>query len=313
MTVVVTGTLGYDYIMDFPGKFVDRIMPDKLHQISLSFLVNKMTKQMGGTAGNIAYTLKLLGIDPTLISAAGNDFGPYADFLTSHAIDISHIKTASDLATGSYFVVTDQNDNQIGSFYSGATQYAQDLSVNLDPKPDLVVISPTDPVAMKKYADECIANSLPYLFDPAFQIDAFTAEELTNYISHAQIFIGNDYEVALVEKKIGQITCPMIITTLGEKGSTIKTADRLLTIPIATPTQLVDPTGAGDSFRGGFLAGYLRKLDLQTCGQIGALAAAYVVENYGTTTHNYFAREFCQRYFDNFHTQLVLDPMTTTK
>src|SRR3989338_9034061 len=176
ITVVVTGTLGFDYIMDFPGKFADRIMPDKIHQISLSFLVDTLKKQFGGTAGNIAYTLKLLGVYPLIVAPAGNDFGPYQNFLLKHGIDISGISIRKDVATSSYFVITDKDDNQIGSFYLGASKYAKNLSVfNNKIKPDFVVLAPAEPEAMKKYVLECRKHKLPYLYDPAFQIGTFTS------------------------------------------------------------------------------------------------------------------------------------------
>src|SRR3989339_568335 len=203
ITVVVTGTLGFDYIMDFPGKFADRIMPDKIHQISLSFLVDTLKKQFGGTAGNIAYSLKLLGIEPLIVAPAGNDFEPYKNFLVSHRIDTSGILVGKDTATSSYFVITDQADNQIGSFYLGATKYAKKLSViNNKNRPNFVVLAPTEPEAMKKYVVECRKNQLPYLYDPAFQIGAFSKDDLLNGINGAKILIGNDYEISLIEKKL---------------------------------------------------------------------------------------------------------------
>lgn len=313
MGAVVTGTLGYDYIMDFPGRFSDRIMPDKIHKISLSFLVDKLDKQMGGTAGNIAYTLNLLGIAPTILAPAGNDFGPYKHHLSQKKISTKHIKIYNDVTTGSYFVVTDQDDNQIGSFYTGATRYASQLRISgIKPKPTFAILAPTDPLAMLSYARECQQHKIPYLFDPAFQIESFSKADLLNTISHAQIFIGNDYEISLVEKKLGitytQLTklVPVLITTLGAKGSLIESGRERIVIKPAKPQNVSDPTGAGDAFRGGFIAGLLRGLDLQTCGQMGSLAAVYTVEKYGTITHGYTKPEFIKRYQDNFDHRLVL-------
>lgn len=226
-TVVVTGTLGFDYIMDFPGKFADRIMPDKIHKISLSFLADTLKKQFGGTAGNIAYSLKLLGLEPKIIAPAGNDFEPYRKFLQKHGIDTSGILIKKDVATSSYFVITDKDDNQIGSFYLGASKYAKNLSVaDSNIKPDFVVLAPVEPKAMKKYVTECRKYKLPYLYDPAFQIGAFTADDLLKGISGAKILIGNDYEISLIEDKL-KINhfellelCPIVITTLGSPKST---------------------------------------------------------------------------------------------
>ncbi len=307
--IVVTGSLGFDYIMDFSGKFADRIMPDKAHKISLSFLVDSLKKQFGGTAGNIAYSLNLLGVKPTILAPAGNDFQPYAAFLKKNGIATNTISIHNDVTTGSYFVVTDQEDNQIGSFYKGALVYANQLTI---PKARFTIISPTDPSAMKKYVKECRAQNIPYLYDPAFQIGDFSAEELKEGIEGSAIFIGNDYEIALVEQKLGVThtellkMAKIVVTTLGAKGSCIETTEQKIEVGIATPKNISDPTGAGDAYRGGFLAGYLRGLDLKTCGQMGAVASVYTVEQYGTMTHTYSQKEFCTRYTENFGTQLIL-------
>lgn len=320
MNVVVTGSLGYDYIMDFPGRFADRIMADNIHKISLSFLVDKLSKQFGGTAGNIAYTLKLLGVEPFILSAAGNDFAPYKKFLISKRISTTHIKEYKDVSTGSYFVITDKDDNQIGSFYAGAMKYAKELSLTPG---DFVVIAPNDPKAMKQYVKECRKNNFSYLYDPAFQIGNFTADELREGIEGAKILIGNDYEIDLIQDKLGithedlRVCGPIVVTTLGPKGSVIETRYESIGIKPAKPKNTSDPTGAGDAYRAGFLAGYLRALnsrpgleagalrpglsgdDLQVCGQMGSVAAVYTVEQYGTQTHSFTKKEFCARYREN--------------
>lgn len=323
MNAVVTGTLAYDYIMDFPGRFADRIMPEKIHKLSLSFLVDKLNKQFGGTAGNIAYTLKLLGLEPLIVSAAGNDFAAYKAFQKKHGISTKYIREYRDVGTGSYFVVTDQDDNQIGSFYTGATRYTKELSVG-DALQDLVlkgspfvVIAPTEPVAMKKYVKECRKLQLPYLYDPAFQIAAIPAGDLKEGITGAQILIGNDYEITLIEEKLAisheelRVMVPIVITTLGSKGSVIETRKESIHIKPAKPKNTSDPTGAGDAFRAGFLAGYVRAMnsrpaleltgdELLVCGQMGSVAAVYTVETYGTQTHSFSKKAFIQRYKENF-------------
>lgn len=319
MEVIVTGSLGYDYIMDFPGRFAERIMPDKIHKLSLSFLVDKLSKQFGGVAGNIAYTLKLLGIDPLVVACTGNDFSPYKKHLMKHQIRTSQIKEYKDESCSLYSVVTDQDDNQIGSFYVGAMKYAKNLSLQgstlhsrVEPSRNFAILAPTDPAAMKKYVKECRDLNLPYLYDPAFQIAAFTADELKEGIEGAAIFIGNDYEIALVEERMGisheelLTLTPIVITTLGAKGSVVETRKESIHIKPAKPKNTSDPTGAGDAFRAGFLAGYLRKLDLATCGQMGSVAAVYTVEKYGTQTHTFTKKEFCRRYEDNFGSSITL-------
>jgi adenosine kinase len=293
--------------MDFAGRFADRIMPEKIHALSLSFLVDTLSKQFGGTAGNIAYTLKLLGVEPFVLSPAGNDFAPYKKFLQKHKITTKYIAVHDSVSTGAYFVMTDQKSNQIGSFFLGATKYAKDLKVaNVKTKPSLVILAPTEPKAMIAYAKECRAKKLPYMYDPAFQIGNFTPEELREAIEGAHILIGNDYEIALIEQKLEIsheeliVMVPVLITTMGIKGSIIETRNDAMHVKPANPVDSSDPTGAGDAYRAGFIAGYLQGFDLQVCGQMGSVAAVYTVEKYGTQTHEFTKKEFIARYKANF-------------
>ncbi len=313
MRVLVTGTLGYDYIMDFPGRFADRIMVDKIHKISLSFLVDRLNKQLGGTAGNIAYTLRLLEVNPIILAPAGRDFGEYKQFLKKHDISTRSIPIHRDTTMGTYFVVTDREDNQIGSFFSGANRYAKDLSIEkYNADGTLVIIAPTEPAAMTKYVGECRRLGVPYIFDPAFQIGTFSVDELRTGIEGAQILIGNDYEIELIQDKLTIsheeliVMVPVLITTLGKKGSIIETRHDAMHVKPAKPKNESDPTGAGDAYRAGFIAGYMRRFDLQVCGQMGSVAAVYTVEKYGTMTHRFTKKEFEKRYRENFGSNLSL-------
>jgi len=301
MNVVVTGSLSYDFIMDFSGRFADRIMPDKIHKISLSFIVDTLNKQFGGTAVNQAYTLKLLGMEPLIVTAAGNDFEEYFKFLKKHKIPIAGISVFKDEPCSSYHVVTDTDDNQIGSFYIGASRYNDRLKIPNNA--DFVIIGPTDPKAMIQYVNQCKGKK--YLYDPAFQIGNFSAEELRAGISNAEILIGNDYEIALMKRKV-DISVPILVTTLGSKGSVIETKKESIYIKPAKPKNVSDPTGAGDAYRAGFIAGYLRGLSLQACGQMGSVAAVYTVEKYGTQTHTFTKKEFISRYKKNFGQTVIL-------
>lgn len=311
MNVVVTGSLGFDYIMDFAGRFADRIMPEKIHVLSLSFLVEHLSKQFGGTAGNIAYTLKLLGLDPLIVAPVGNDFHPYKTFLESKKIQTKHIAVHNNVSTSAYFVMTDKADNQIGAFFVGATKYAKNLTIPRDRKA-FVVLTATDPLAMKKYVKECRLLNLPYLYDPAFQVAMFSAEELREGISGAQILIGNDYEIALIKEKLEisheelVMMVPILITTLGGKGSIIETRHDSIGVAAAKPKNMSDPTGAGDAYRAGFLAGFLRKFPLDVCGRMGSVAAVYTVEKYGTQTHTFTKKEFIKRYIENYGKTITL-------
>jgi adenosine kinase len=271
--------------------------------------------------------LKLLGIDPIIFSSAGNDFQIYKEFLEKNKISTNFIKIFSKETTGSYFVVTDQEDNQIGSFYQGATIYNKDLSIKniYSSNPDsnrgekltlktnhFVIISPNEPKAMIRYVNECIKLKLPYMYDPAFQIDSFQIKDLKEAIVHSQIFIANDYEMTLVEKKLTISHQELIkltkicITTLGSKGSIIESGSQKTQIVPAKPKNVSDPTGAGDAYRSGFLAGFLRGFDLKTCGQMGSIAAVYTVEKYGTQTHSYSIKDFLLRYQKNYGEKLKI-------
>lgn len=309
--ITVTGSLGYDYILNFSGRFVDRIMPDKIHQISLGFLAEKMSKQLGGTAGNIAYSLKLLGLQPTIVACVGSDGQELLSFFKQNNLAIDYIQVVKSELTGTYFVVTDREDNQIGAFYQGATIRADKL--NLPTESDFVVVSPTKPEAMVKYVEECIRNNISFLYDPAFQIEQFSPEQLRRGIEFGQIVIGNDYEIQLIKKKTGWSQAKLakmagiMVTTLGSQGAVIEQGGQKIKIKPARAQAVLDPTGAGDAFRGGFLAGFMRGLDLKTCGQMGAVAAVYTVEKYGTVTHSYTRTQFQKRYLENYHAALNLN------
>jgi len=313
MNIVVTGSLGYDYIMDFSGKFADRIKPDNIHKISLSPLVDTLKKQFGGTAGNIAYSLKLLGLEPMIQSSLGNDALPYTEFLIKHHMNTAYISVQKKVVSGTYFVVTDQEDSQIGAFYKGALAYNNMLSLKKIREPfSFVMIAPNEKKAMIQYVKECMYLKKPYLYDPAFQIGDFSKSELLEGITHAAIVIGNDYEIDLLLDKLGISKKKLIsmtsilVTTLGGKGSRIETKTETIHVKPAKVKNTSDPTGAGDAYRGGFLAGFLRGYDLRTCGQMGSVSAAYTVEQYGTMTHSYTKKQFIERYMKNFHAALVL-------
>ncbi len=321
--ITVTGSLAFDHIMDFPGKFSDHIMPDKIHQINLSFLVNTLTKQKGGTAGNIAYNLALLKIPVGIVGMTGVDFPDYAQFLQNAGVDISKIQTAQNNLTSSAFIMTDKADNQITAFYPGAMEFADKLSLQ-GITTDLVVISPNNPQAMVNFSKQCQTLKIPYVLDPGMQLPALSPGDLREMLNGAEILIGNDYEISLLKEKLMLDDKQMLdqvkilITTLGEKGSVVQTGDlpdspsRSQSPPgrwqinAAKPTVVVDPTGAGDAYRAGFLTGYSKNLDLKTCAQMGAITSCYAIEKYGTTNHSFTVQEFCDRYKSNFGETLSL-------
>ncbi|MBI4035638.1 carbohydrate kinase family protein [Candidatus Daviesbacteria bacterium] len=309
--ITVTGSLAFDHIMDYPGRFSEHIMPDKIHQINLSFLVNTLSKQKGGTAGNIAYNLALLKIPVGVIGAVGVDFLEYAKFLQATGVDTTAIKTVENNLTSSAFIMTDKSDNQITAFYPGAMDYTDKLSLE-ETESDFAVISPNNPQAMINFCAQCQKTNTPFMLDPGMQLPALSAEDLQNMLKGATILVGNDYEIALLSDKL-QVTSEklleqvnILITTLGEKGSLIQTKDQNIQIQAGKVSKAVDPTGAGDAYRGGFLAGYSKNLDLKVCGQMGSVAACFAVEKYGTTNHTFTLEQFAQRYKENFGEDLKL-------
>lgn len=311
--ILVTGSLAFDHIMNFPGKFDDHIMPDKIHMMNASFLVEDMKKSFGGTAGNIAYSLSLLGIRTVILGIVGDDFETYKEFLEKNEIDTTYIKQVNNLYTSTAFGITDSKDNQIWGFYSGADKISDHLSIlDIERKIDFGIIAPNNPRAMIKFAREYTQNHIPYLFDPGMQLPWLTGRDLSEAFKGAKIIIGNDYEMSLVEKKT-EIALEhlvnkdkIIITTLGEHGSRIVTSGGTINILPARIRSASDPTGAGDAYRSGFMAGYLRDFPMKTCGQMGSVTAAYTVEKFGTTTHNFTTSEFVRRYKENFGEEITL-------
>lgn len=313
-SILVAGSLAFDYIMDFSGVFGDHIMPDKIHKINLSFLVNTLKKENGGTAGNIAYNLSLLKTKPVIFATAGNDFAQYEIFLKQQGIDTSNIQIIKDKKTASAFIMTDLADNQITGFYPGAMAHAKEYSLkDLIQKPDFVIISPNDPKAILKQANECRALNCSFMIDMGMQLPALEQHEIRQIIKDATILIGNDYEIDLMKKKSALLEkdlfkeVKILITTLGQKGSRIQTAKDTIIIEAAKPKEVLDPTGAGDAYRAGFMAGYTRNFDLKTCGQMGSVAASFAIEKYGTQQHHFTIAEFQDRYVQTFSDMLELE------
>jgi len=311
--ILVTGSLAYDQIMDFPGRFSDHIAPEKVHNLNVSFLVDQMRKGFGGTAGNISYTLSLLGIKCAVMGIVGDDFTPYKEFLSRHKIDTSLVKTLPNHYTSQAFGITDVRDNQIWGFHTGADALSDNLSISNVPKTiDFGVVAPHNPKAMVKFALEYKKKKIPYLFDPGMQLPWLSGDELRRAISGATIIIGNDYEVGVIEKKIGVKNLHLgyrdkiVVTTLGMHGSKVSKDGKSEMIKAAKVQNASDPAGAGDAYRAGFVAGFLRKFPLKTCAQMGSVAAAYTVEKYGTTTHSFTIKEFCRRYQENYRENLTL-------
>ncbi len=307
--IVVTGSLAFDQIMVFPGNFKDHILPEKLHVINISFLVSEMRRQRGGCAGNIAYSLALLEHKPRIVAAAGSDFGDYSAWLLKHGVDLGGIEIHDDITSASCFITTDQTDNQITGFFPGAMGRAGDLSLNdrSGDRAGVAVIAPDDPDAMIRHCREARESGLPFIFDPSFQVTAMDGEPLAEAAQGASMLVVNDYEFAVFGKKTGKADSKvfelvdMAVVTLGAEGSQILlSGGGELSIPAAKISEFVDPTGAGDSYRSGFVAGLQRGFDLEVCGRMGSVASAFVVEQNGPQSHSYSIQDFAERYATNY-------------
>ncbi len=307
MHVVITGSVAFDYLMTFPGRFKEAILPDQLDSLSLSFLVDSLTKRRGGIAPNIAYSLALLGEHPIVMATVGEDFADYRAALEAAGVDTSATKVIAGESTASFFVTTDQSLSQIASFYPGAMAHAAELSVaDLNPRPDLVVISPNDPAAMRKYVQECKALGVPYWYDPSQQIARVGGDELREGVDGASALLLNEYEFALLQEKTGYSAetllakVPLVVVTRGAKGASIYAEGQEYTIPVAPARHVEDPTGAGDAFRGGLLKGYMRGLPWDVAGRLGALTATYCLEASGTQGQHYTPEAFLRRFCETF-------------
>ena len=314
MQVVITGSIAFDYLMSFPGRFSDHLLADRLDKVSLSFLVDSMRVQRGGVAPNIAYTMALLGGNPRVMASAGGDFDEYRAWLEARGVDTSGIVVFEDDYCASFFVNTDQEQNQIASFYTGAMAKASNLTfAEHGGSPDLVTISPNDPSAMVAYVRECKASGIPYLYDPSQQIIRLSGEDIYEGIDGCYLLAVNEYELGMVGEKTGLSEEEVIelagglLLTLGSAGSRLVKEGQDIRIPAVPVETIADPTGAGDAYRGGLLRAIQLGLPWAVAGRMGALAATYVLESVGPQGHRYTKEEFVRRYRKYFDDEGALD------
>ena len=307
MEIFISGSLAYDRIMDFPGKFADHILPDKIHILNVCFMVNGLTEKFGGTAGNIAYSLALLGEQPLILATAGKDFSRYREWLENHNIPLNGIRLIPEEFTAGAYITTDQADNQITGFNPGAMKYRSLYTFdNLDPKHSIAIVAPGNLDDMLIYSQGYREKNIPYIFDPGQSIPMWSGERLMEMLTGAGITVSNDYELEMIMKKTGLSKSEIIertsvlITTLGEKGSLIQNRDEERHIAAVPPSQVADPTGAGDGYRAGLIKGLVLGKGLEEAAQIGAVCASYAVECYGTQEHVFTQEEFWSKYQAHF-------------
>ncbi len=314
--IVVTGSLAYDFILNFPGDFRDHIIPDKMHVLSISLLVPEMKQLRGGTAGNMAYSLSLLGQPCTVLATVGaEDFETYRAFLAKRGVDTGAIVPVPDDLTASFHAITDMNNNSVGGFYEGAMRRS-DLTTfhTFDPASvKLALIGPTVPEAITRFPGECRDLGIPFVYAPAWQTRVMESAALVDGIMGAAAVLGSDYEFATFSEKTGLSEDDMLarlapdgalVKTLGGEGSIIRTRNTTTIVPIAPATQVLDPTGGGDAYAAGLLMGMARGWPWQTTGRVAALAATYVVEQYGPQAHEYTAADFAVRYYETFGVEM---------
>jgi adenosine kinase len=316
--IVVTGSLAFDYIMDFPGYFKDHMLVEKAHMLSVSFLVDSMKRLRGGVAGNVAYNLALLGEAPLLVGTVGQDFSEYRAWLNGHGVDTSGLVEIDQEFTASCFINTDRANNQIVAFYPGAMSRDHELSLaglGLT-SADLVLVSPTTPLAIERYAVECQQLGIPYIFDPGKQAPRLENEHIRVGLAGAKVFVGNDYEFGMMAKKLEIsedeliASVPLTVITRGEQGSLIYADGQLAArIPTAPVAAVVDPTGAGDAYLAGLALGIARNLPIEVTGRVAALAAAYAIEARGCQEHSYGRSAFAARYQAAFGAELPADAL----
>jgi adenosine kinase len=316
MDILITGSVAFDYLMTFPGHFKEVILPERLASISLSFLVDSMSKQRGGVAPNIAYTMALLGERPRVMATVGEDFGEYRPWLEARGVDTELMCVIPGVFTASFFATTDQDSAQIASFYPGAMGYAATQSLrDLKSRPDLVIVSPNAPDAMMKFPAECRELGIDYLYDPSQQVLRLEGNELARDMEGARFLFCNDYEFGLISKKTGwsldQILGHVntLVITRGKDGADLYSGKHAVHIPTVPEDEIVDPTGVGDAFRAGFLTGYSRGFDWKLCGEIGSLAAVYCLEQRGPQSHNYRREQFIKRFRCHFDDGEKLDEL----
>ena len=302
MNIIVSGSLAYDRIMDFSGYFSDHILPDKIHVLNVCFQVNGLKEKFGGTAGNIAYALTLMGEKPVICATIGHDYQRYLEWLNKNGIVTDHIRIIEEEFTAGAYITTDLSDNQITGFNPGAMKYPTSPDFDgLDSGETLVIVAPGNLEDMTNYPRICKERGIAYIFDPGQSLPMWEGNNLVQAIEGCRILICNDYELDLIMSKTGLKKESLlervgaIITTLGALGSRISTPDRDVHIPIAKTRKVDDPTGAGDSYRGGLISGLIRGKDIEQCAWMGSVCASFTVESYGTQEYRFTPEEFNER------------------
>jgi len=302
MTALICGSLAYDTVMVFPGRFREHILPDSIHMLNVSFLVPSMKRNFGGCSGNIAYNLRLVGGEGAPMATVGTDFGVYAQWLTGCGVRTDHVLTIEDEFTAQAFITTDLDANQINAFHPGAMDHSHCNQVPLDAGVTLGVIAPDGREGMLAHSMQFAAAGIPVLFDPGQQLPRFDRAELLGFVERSRWIAVNDYEAQLLRDRTGEDVTTLarrvdaLIITRGVQGSVIMTGGREIAIPAARAEAVVDPTGCGDAYRAGLIHGLMQGSDWETTGRIASLLGSIKIGHAGTQNHGFTADEFSDRF-----------------
>ncbi|NND65701.1 MAG: carbohydrate kinase family protein [Gammaproteobacteria bacterium] len=312
MSVAVCGSLAYDVVMVFNDRFKNHILPDKVHMLSVSFVVSELRQNFGGCAGNIAFNLKLLGGEGVPRGTVGKDFNDYAMWLDDHGISRAMIKIMDEEYTARAFITSDLDDNQINAFHPGAMELAHDNDRLWPEETEIAIVAPDGGEAMIQHATFFAANKIPFMFDPGQAITRFNGDQLNEFVDHASWLACNDYEAELLSRRTEHSVDELserveaLVITKGAQGSVIYVNGEQIKIPVAPISEARDPTGCGDAYRAGLLYGLERKLDWSTTGRIASLLGAYAVEEHGMQNHFFNQDEFAQRFEKSFGSKIEI-------
>ena len=306
MNTLICGSLAYDTIMAFPDRFKNHILPDKLHILNVAFLVPDMRREFGGTAGNIAYNLNLLGGKPLIMATVGDDFGSYGDWLGRNGVPTQHVFHVQESFTAQAFITTDQDNNQITAFHPGAMNFSHNNKVASAKEVSLGIIAPDGRDGMFQHAQEFHDAGIPFMFDPGQGLPMFNGEELLHFVELADFLALNDYEAQLMQEKTGLTIDKLadkvkaLVVTLGSKGSQIYVDGKLLEIPVVKAEAIVDQTGCGDAYRAGLLYGIANGWDWLTSGRLAGVMGSIKIASRGGQNHKVSREAIVARYHAEF-------------
>jgi adenosine kinase len=310
MAALICGSLAYDTVMVYPGRFRDHILPDKIHLLNVSFVVPTLRRYFGGCAGNIAYNLRLFGCEGHAMGTVGHDFGPYRDWMEQNGMSLRHVRVMEEEYTAQAYITTDLDANQLTAFHPGAMTHSWRLEVPADGSITIGVLAPDGREGMVAHAEQFARAGIPFIFDPGQAMTLFGGDELAKFVELASWVTVNDYEATLLQERTGLSTGELAarvkayVVTQGAEGSLVHVDGRRIEIPAVKAAAVVDPTGCGDAYRAGLVYGLMRGIDWETTGRVASLLGAIKIATVGTQHHRFTMDEFRERFHDTFQYRL---------